>query len=114
MLISVPTARSYQIRTCQCFSTANIIRGVRKIENSGYYLHVLLSVRMEQLGSHLTDTHQMLYLRIFRKSVQKIRVVLKSNKNNGYFARRLFTCRWIDTEQAGNSLNNQQGLASHQ
>jgi hypothetical protein len=31
-----------------------------------------LSVRTEQLGSHWTDFHKILYLAIFRKSVQKI------------------------------------------
>ena len=43
------------------------------------------SVRMEQLSSQRTDFHEIWYLRIFRKSVQKIQVSLKSNKNNGYF-----------------------------
>jgi hypothetical protein len=33
-----------------------------------------LSVRMEQLGSHWTDLREILYLRIFRKSVQKIQI----------------------------------------
>jgi hypothetical protein len=42
-----------------------------------------LSVRMEQLGSHWTDFHEILYLSIFRKSVKKIRVSLISDKNNG-------------------------------
>jgi hypothetical protein len=36
---------------------------------------------MEQLGYHWTDFHEMLYLRIFRKSVEKIQVSLKSNNN---------------------------------
>jgi hypothetical protein len=44
-----------------------------------------LSFRMEQLGSHWTDFHEILYLRIFRKYVEKIQVSLKSDKNNGYF-----------------------------
>jgi hypothetical protein len=30
-----------------------------------------MSVRMEQLGSHWTDFHEIWYLRIFRKSVGK-------------------------------------------
>jgi len=41
-----------------------------------------LSARMEQLGSHWMNFHIILYLRIFRKSVEKIQVSLKSNKNN--------------------------------
>ena len=47
---------------------------------------VLLSVRMEQLGSHLTDFDETVYLGIFfRKPVDKIQVSLKSDKNNGHF-----------------------------
>ena len=42
-----------------------------------------------KLGSHSTDFHQIWYLRIFRKSVQKIQVSLKSDKNNRYFTWRL-------------------------
>ena len=42
---------------------------------------------MEQHGSHWTDFHEILYLS-FRKSVQKLQVTLKSNKNNGYFTWR--------------------------
>jgi hypothetical protein len=37
---------------------------------------------MEQLGSHWTYLHAMSYLTIFRTSVKKIQVLLKSDKNN--------------------------------
>ena len=40
---------------------------------------------MEQLGSHWTDFHEIWYVRIFRKYVKKIQVILKSDKNKGYF-----------------------------
>ena len=43
---------------------------------------------MEQLGSHLTDFHHILYLNIIWKSVEKIQVSLKYGKNNRYFTRR--------------------------
>ena len=47
-----------------------------KIAKSDYYalsyLSVRPSVRMEQLGSHLMDFHDIWYLKIFRKSVQKV------------------------------------------
>jgi hypothetical protein len=46
------------------------------------------SVRIEQLGSHLTDFHEIWYLSIFRKSVEKIQDVLISDKNNEYFTLR--------------------------
>ena len=45
-------------------------------------VHPLVS--MKQLGSHWSDFHEISYLRIFQKSVQKIRVSLKSDKTNGY------------------------------
>ena len=47
-------------------------------------MSVLPSVRTE-LGSHWTDIHEIWYLSIFRKSVRKIQVSLKSDKNSGYF-----------------------------
>ena len=46
-----------------------------------------LSVRME-LGSHWADSHEIWYLWIFRKSVEKVQVSLKSDKNKGYFTWR--------------------------
>jgi hypothetical protein len=41
---------------------------------------------MKQLGSHWKDFDKTLYLSLSRKSVEKIQVLLKSGKNNGYFA----------------------------
>jgi hypothetical protein len=40
-------------------------------------------VGMKQLGSPLTDFHEIWYFSIFRKSVEKIQIELKSDKNNG-------------------------------
>ena len=37
---------------------------------------------MEQLGSHSTDFHEIWYLRVFRKYVEKIQLSLKSDENN--------------------------------
>ena len=48
----------------------------------------VISVHMEQLGSHGTDFHEIWYWRIFRKSVKKIQVSLILDKNNGYFTWR--------------------------
>ena len=48
-------------------------------------LSIHLSVRMAQLGSHPTDFHELWYLNIFRKSVEEIWVLLKSDKNIGHF-----------------------------
>jgi hypothetical protein len=41
------------------------------------------SVRKEQLGSYWTDFHEILHLSIFRKSIKKNQVSLKSDNNNG-------------------------------
>jgi hypothetical protein len=49
---------------------------------------VRLSIRMKQLGSHWTDFHEIWYLSIFQKCIEKIQVLLKSDKNNGYFTQR--------------------------
>jgi hypothetical protein len=70
-----------------------IIRGVRKIAKNGCFasshlsvcLSVCPSVLMEQLGSHLMGFSVSWYFRFFRKSVKKIKVQWKSDKNNGYF-----------------------------
>jgi hypothetical protein len=43
------------------------------------------SVRMEQLGSHWTDFDEILCLGFFEKYVEKIQVLLKSDKNSAYF-----------------------------
>ena len=50
-----------------------------------FVMSVCSSVRMEQLGSHWMDFSKIWYLIIFRKSVEKIQVSLRSRKNNGYF-----------------------------
>ena len=53
-----------------------------------FVMSVCPFVRMEQLGSHWTDFHEILFLSIFRKSVEKNQVSLKSDPNNWYFTWR--------------------------
>jgi hypothetical protein len=63
-----------------------IIRRVNKIGGKpaiSFIISVCLSVRVKQLGSHWTDFHKTWYLIILRKSVGKIQVSLKSDKNKG-------------------------------
>jgi hypothetical protein len=55
---------------------------------SSFVVSVLPSVRREQLCSHWTNLHEIRYLMIFIKSVEKIQVSLKSDKNNGNLTRR--------------------------
>jgi len=51
--------------------------------NVSFIMPIRPSVCMEQLGSHWTDFHGVLRLRIFLQSVEKIQVSLISYKNNG-------------------------------
>jgi len=44
--------------------------------------------RMQQLCSHWTYFHAILYLSIFRKSVENLQIWLKSDRNNGYVTSR--------------------------
>jgi hypothetical protein len=54
----------------------------------GYVMSVRLSVRMEQFDPRWTNFHEIWYLRIFRKSFEKIQFWLKYDKNSEHF-----TCR---------------------
>jgi hypothetical protein len=47
---------------------------LRKL-NINFLIYVRLSVHIEPLGSHCTDFHEMWYLMIFRKYVEKIKVL---------------------------------------
>ena len=63
-----------------------IFRRVCKITTGDCsFLHVCLSVRMQQLDSHWTDFREIIskYF-FFRKSLQKIKFSLKFDNNNRY------------------------------
>jgi hypothetical protein len=62
-----------------------ILVAFAKLRIASSCLSALPSVFMEQLGSHWTDFNEILYARIFPKSVEKIGVLLKSDKYNGRF-----------------------------
>jgi hypothetical protein len=51
---------------------------------------VCATEHMEQLGSQWSDFDETWYLRLFRKSVEKIQISLKSKTNNGYVTWRRF------------------------
>ena len=51
----------------------------------------VMSVRMEQLSSQWTDFHEIWYLMTFLKSVEKIQVLLNSDRHNGLFHEDQFT-----------------------
>ena len=82
---SVPIIRSYQLYMWQlvCFMQVMwpLPRRVRfqpdfpdTVNGGGHTLY-----------THWTDFYEILYTSIFRKSVEKIQVSLKSDKNDGYF-----------------------------
>ena len=54
-------------------------------------LSLSLSVRMEQLGCHVTDFHEIWYLSISRTYAEKIQILLKSDKSNGTLHEGVFT-----------------------
>ena len=67
-------------------SVCALFKHIRKVGKNYYSRrHVCLSNRMEQLASHWADFHEILYFRIFRNSVEKILVSLKSDKNYVHF-----------------------------
>jgi hypothetical protein len=41
---------------------------------------------VKKVGSHMMDFYGIWYLKIFRKSLKKIQISLKSDKNNRYFS----------------------------
>jgi len=61
------------------------------------------SFRMEQLGFHWTDFHEIWYFMMFRKSVRTLRGSTQSDKNNGYFIWRLIHI--IDPNSLSSSQN---------
>jgi hypothetical protein len=45
----------------------------------------VMSIRMEQLGSHWMEFHKISYFSVFRKSVKKTKVLLENYESEGYF-----------------------------
>jgi len=64
-----------------------VFRCLRKIAKSDYWIrHICLSTQPhDHLGSHSTCFQEIVYLNIFRKSVEKIPISLKPETHNGYF-----------------------------
>ena len=82
-------------------------RNIAKIFSLSFRPSVCLSLclsvrppaRMEHLGSHWIDFHKIWCLSVFRKSVKKTELYLKSDNNNGTLHKDLCTfmiiSRWI-------------------
>jgi hypothetical protein len=49
------------------------------------FFRLCVSLRMEKLGSHWRDFHEIWYFSIFRNYVEKVQEILKSDKSNAYF-----------------------------
>ena len=82
--------RGYFLRSQRKYWTSTVkvwlLRSIRKFAKSDYKLrHACLPIRTEQLGSHWTDFREISYLTIYRKSVKKVQVVLKSDENTRDF-----------------------------
>jgi hypothetical protein len=85
VLLSLSARGLGPILSPKCYVFRIVCKIARKPVLASSYLPVRLSVRMEQLGSPWTDFHEVWYLNIFRKSVEKIQILLKYDKNTGYF-----------------------------
>jgi len=70
-----------------CKAGSAFLRAFVKLQKAAisFVMWVCLSARLLQLGTHWTDFHEISYLDIFRKCVEKIQFSLKSDKNKGYF-----------------------------
>jgi hypothetical protein len=88
--------RTYKVLRLGVFHvTSFTFRRVRRITKAAvsffkfFCLPVCPYVRTKQLASYWKNFHENSYLRISRISVEKIQVLIKSDKNNGYFTWRL-------------------------
>ena len=90
LLFYVLLVCKYVLYYCHRVSTQLQLTKYIKLRKAtiSFVMSVRLSIHMQQLGSHWTDSNEIWYPSIFRKSFEKTRVSLKSDNNNGYFTRR--------------------------
>ena len=80
---------AYIIQTPGNYSKENIICSEHGESLKSRISRIASSVLMEQLGSHWTYFYEIWYLHIFfRKTVENVQVLLKSDNNDGYFTWR--------------------------
>ena len=77
----------FTIAHCQAPSWVRFSGAFTKLRKAtiSFVVPVCLSVRMEQLGFHWKDFHELWKLRIFRKSIEKVQVSLNLDQKNGYY-----------------------------
>ena len=77
------------IMTDMIFFSYNRVRKIAiicfKIHHISFSFCLLFHLSHEQIGSHRTDFHEIWYCCIRRKSVSKIKVILRHISNNRYF-----------------------------
>jgi hypothetical protein len=61
----------FNISSCHLHPFSGALANLRKATIS-FVMSVRLSVRVQQLGSYWTDFHEISYLSVFRKSVEKV------------------------------------------
>ena len=76
-----------KISRCNKFIYLGTLKKFRKFAIS-FFTSVCLFVLMDKLGSQLMDFHEIWYLNIFQKSVEKIQVSFITEKNSRYFSWR--------------------------
>jgi hypothetical protein len=59
-----------------------------KLRKMTKLFQICASARVEQLDPKWTNFHEIWYLKVFRKSLEKIRLPIRTDKNNGCFAWR--------------------------
>jgi hypothetical protein len=83
------TSRSLKVAQSitACHGLISFLDALAKLRKAtiSFVMCVCPSVHMEQLGTQWTDFFAIGYMSIFRKSVEKIKLSLKHDKNNGYF-----------------------------
>jgi len=83
---------AHKIQTPENYPKHTTFKTRRKFEIKNMScLSVSPSVLMKKRRSHGTDFHEIWYSNILRKSIEKIQVSLKSDKNNGHRTWRLYT-----------------------
>jgi hypothetical protein len=81
---------SFHYGFCHSYLNFHLLGAFSKLRKDWAY-HVRLSVRTKQLDSHWKDFDEIWYLGFFLQPVSKNQVLLKSDKNNGFFTWRRFT-----------------------
>jgi hypothetical protein len=90
-IVTRPKANEHYHTSTQCANYYNskqfILVVVEKLQkaNISFVMSACKTIRIEKLGSHETEFHEISYFNIFLKYVKEIQISLKFDKNNRYF-----------------------------